>query len=111
LVSSADFLVGEFRVVSYNLGIPAKPDGRAMPEENVMSSVSLQEAQANLASLLHQLIPGEELVIMENNHPLARIVRTEKAQSGRKLGTLQGTVLYIAEDFDAPLDDFREYME
>ena len=26
-------------------------------------------------------------------------------------GTLKGTVLYIAPDFDAPLEDFKEYME
>jgi uncharacterized protein DUF2281 len=29
----------------------------------------------------------------------------------RKLGTLKGTVLYMAPDFDAPLEDFKEYME
>ena len=28
----------------------------------------------------------------------------------RQLGTLRGTVTYIAPDFDAPLDDFKEYM-
>ena len=25
-------------------------------------------------------------------------------------GTIKGTVLYMAPDFDAPLDDFKEYM-
>ena len=29
----------------------------------------------------------------------------------RQAGTLKGTVKYMAADFDAPLDDFREYME
>ena len=29
----------------------------------------------------------------------------------RQAGTLKGTVKYMAPDFDAPLDDFREYME
>jgi hypothetical protein len=29
----------------------------------------------------------------------------------RRAGTLEGTVKYMAPDFDAPLDDFREYME
>ena len=29
----------------------------------------------------------------------------------RRPGTLRGTVLYMAPDFDAPLDDFKEYME
>ena len=28
----------------------------------------------------------------------------------RRAGTLKGTVKYMAPDFDAPLDDFREYM-
>jgi hypothetical protein len=29
----------------------------------------------------------------------------------RQLGTLMGTVRFIASDFDAPLDDFEEHME
>ena len=29
----------------------------------------------------------------------------------RRAGTLKGTVKYMAPDFDAPLDEFREYME
>ena len=29
----------------------------------------------------------------------------------RRAGTLKGTVKYMAPDFDAPLDDFKEYME
>lgn len=29
----------------------------------------------------------------------------------RQAGTLKGTVKYMAPDFDAPLDDFKEYME
>ncbi len=29
----------------------------------------------------------------------------------RKLGTLKGTVLFMAADFDAPLEEFKEYME
>ncbi len=29
----------------------------------------------------------------------------------QRLGRLRGTVLYMAEDFNAPLEDFKEYME
>ena len=29
----------------------------------------------------------------------------------RRAGTHKGTVKYMAPDFDAPLDDFKEYME
>ena len=31
--------------------------------------------------------------------------------TARRAGTLKGTVKYMAPDFDAPLDDFKEYME
>ena len=29
----------------------------------------------------------------------------------RQAGSLKGTVKYMAPDFDAPLDEFKEYME
>jgi prevent-host-death family protein len=75
-----------------------------------MTSIPLQQAQANLVDLVHQLAPGDEVIITENNKPVARIVPPTSSQPARKLGTLQGTVLYIAPDFDDPLDDFKEYM-
>lgn len=78
-----------------------------------MASVTIQEAQANLADLIHRLLPGEEVVITENDQPVARLVgtTTAPAKKHRQLGTMKGTVLYMASDFDAPLEDFREYME
>jgi hypothetical protein len=29
----------------------------------------------------------------------------------RKVGTLKGFLVYMADDFNAPLDDFKEYMQ
>jgi antitoxin (DNA-binding transcriptional repressor) of toxin-antitoxin stability system len=77
-----------------------------------MAPVTLQEAQANLADLIHRLPPGEELVITENDRPVAKLVATptEEAKKPRRLGTLRGTVLSM-EHFDDPLEDFKEYME
>ena len=76
----------------------------------MMTTVSIQEAQAKL-ELIHQLMPGEEVVITENNQPVARLTAATLIRPVRKLGTLKGTVLYMAPDFDAPLEDFKEYME
>jgi antitoxin (DNA-binding transcriptional repressor) of toxin-antitoxin stability system len=50
-------------------------------------------------------------VITENDRPIARIVPPIAAQPTRKLGSLRGTVLYMAPDFDAPLGEFKEYSE
>ena len=76
-----------------------------------MSTVTIEEAQAKLSDLIHRLQPDEELVITENNQPVARLIATAPSRPKRKLGTLKGTVLYMAPDFDAPLEDFKEYME
>jgi prevent-host-death family protein len=77
-----------------------------------MSFVTIQEAKATLTELIHQLAPGDEVVITENNQPVARLVPSvEPNPMPRQLGTLRGTVLYIAADFDAPLEDLKEYME
>jgi antitoxin (DNA-binding transcriptional repressor) of toxin-antitoxin stability system len=74
------------------------------------ATVTLDEAQAKLRELIAQLSPGEERTITENQQPVAKLVATVKPGE-RPLGTLRGTVLYMAPDFDAPLDDFKEYME
>jgi prevent-host-death family protein len=76
-------------------------------------TVSIEQAQANLGELVRRLRPGEEVVITESERPVAKLSAVMPAQqrSPRQPGTLRGTVLYMAPDFDAPLDDFKEYME
>jgi prevent-host-death family protein len=76
-----------------------------------MSTVSVQEAQAKLSELIHKLKPGDELVITENNQPVARLLPAGASSAQRKFGSLQGTVKYMAPDFDAPLDEFKEYTD
>jgi antitoxin (DNA-binding transcriptional repressor) of toxin-antitoxin stability system len=77
-----------------------------------MSTITLEEAQARLPELIAGLHPGEELVITRNDQPVAKLTGQAQAQlAPRQLGTLKGTVLYMAPDFDAPLEDFKEYME
>ena len=74
-----------------------------------MTKVSVEQAQAKLHELIHSLPPGEEVVITEGGLVVARLT-SAIASASRKLGTLPGSVLYIAPDFDAPLDDFEGCM-
>jgi antitoxin (DNA-binding transcriptional repressor) of toxin-antitoxin stability system len=78
-----------------------------------MATITLQEAQATLSDLVHRLVPGEELLITENDQPIAKLIPTppEPPKKPRQLGTQRGSVLYMAPDFDAPLEDMKEYME
>jgi prevent-host-death family protein len=78
-----------------------------------MTMISIEEAQAKLPDLIRRLHPGDEVVITKNNQPVARLVSTasEPRQMPRQPGTLRGSVLYMAPDFDAPLEDLKDYME
>ena len=53
------------------------------------------------------------LSVEERRQLLERLEQEEQSppRASRRAGTLKGTVKYMAPDFDAPLDDFREYME
>lgn len=75
-----------------------------------MSTITIQEARANLDELIHRLAPGEEVVITENDQPVAKLVATPPPRKIPKLGTQRGSVLSM-EHFDDPLDDFKEYTE
>ena len=76
---------------------------------NMTATVTPEEAQSQLRELIEQLVPGEDLVIMENQRPVARLVAAAKPTQ-RRFGTMQGSVQYMAPDFDAPLEDFQDYI-
>lgn len=76
--------------------------------------ITLEEAQSKLKDLIHQLAPGDEVVITENQEPVAKLVSTPKKEAKPSRpgpGFLKGSIIYMAPDFDAPLDEMREYME
>ncbi len=76
-----------------------------------MATINLEEAQAHLEKLIDQLPAGEEIIIIRHGQPVAKLIKQEKPRRPlRQLGTLKGTVLYLAPDFDAPLENFNEYM-
>ncbi|MGH9827947.1 MAG: type II toxin-antitoxin system Phd/YefM family antitoxin [Blastocatellia bacterium] len=76
-----------------------------------MSTVTIEEAQARLLEIIHRMRPGEEVVIIEDDQPIARIVPAEPIakREPRQPGTLRDTVLFMAPDFDAPLEDLKDY--
>ena len=76
-----------------------------------MSPISLEEAHVHLPEWIDRLRPGEELVITRNEALIARLVAERPpAKEPRRAGTMKGTVLYMAPDFNAPLEEFAEYM-
>lgn len=77
-----------------------------------MNMVTIEEAQAKLSELIDKLTPGEEVVITRNEQPVARLVsEPRRVRKPRQPGSAKDKILYMADDFDAPLEDFKEYME
>ena len=77
-----------------------------------MNTVPLTEAQAKLPELIEKLVPGEELVITRDDHPVAKLIgQRRQTFKRRQPGAGKDKILFMADDFDAPLDDFKEYME
>jgi prevent-host-death family protein len=75
-----------------------------------MSTYNIADAKAKLSSLVNRALQGEEVIIARDNKPLLKLVPVEDTPKKREPGTGKGQILFIADDFDAPLDDFKEYM-
>jgi prevent-host-death family protein len=73
------------------------------------ASITIEEAQAKLKNLIDRLAPGEELIITENEQPVAKLVGQRAARAARPApGLGKGSILYMAPDFDEPIEEFRE---
>lgn len=73
-----------------------------------MSHYNIHEAKARLSALVQKAMLGEEVIIAKDNKPVARLVALQAPRKARKPGSAKGQV-WIAPDFNAPLDDFKDY--
>ena len=76
-----------------------------------MTPISIEEAMTRLDQLIDQLQPGEEILIMQHGRPLAQVKKAERTTWPCQAGSDRKADFWMAPDFDAPLDDFKEYME
>jgi antitoxin (DNA-binding transcriptional repressor) of toxin-antitoxin stability system len=77
-----------------------------------MTPLTIDEAQGRLREVLAGLQPGEEVALTDNGQPVAKLVREQPKPTLRPPpGLCKGMITYIAPDFDAPLEDMKEYME
>ncbi len=76
-----------------------------------MPTITMAEAQAKLPKLVHDLLHGEELIITENDQPIAKLTRNPRTSWPCQPGSAKDKQHWMAEDFDASLADFKEYMD
>ena len=73
------------------------------------SAVELAQAEVELAKLIEEVENGIEFVITREGHPVALLLPVSEAPADRVPGSAKG-LFTVPDDFDAPLEDFREHM-
>lgn len=73
----------------------------------MVRTVELDIAQATLSEIIAALGPGDEVLIVRNQQPVARIVPTTQAKP--QFGNCKGMLTIVEED-DEHLADFEDYM-
>jgi prevent-host-death family protein len=75
-----------------------------------MRQVNLAEAKSHLSALVQAAMTGTDVVIARDGKPMVRLVPVA-ANAERTLGLAGRKGFFMADDFDAPLDEFADYMK
>lgn len=75
----------------------------------MLETISLEEAQSSLPALIERLLPGAEIIITQNQRPVARLNTPASALPQPQFGSCRGALTIISED-DEHLRDFQEYL-
>ncbi|MBY0513661.1 MAG: hypothetical protein K2P78_07080 [Gemmataceae bacterium] len=75
-------------------------------------TMTIEDAQGRLAEVVAGLAPGDEVVLTRNDTPVATLLATprEANPEPRRFGTMKGSVLYMAPDFDDIPEGFEDYV-
>ena len=80
-----------------------------------MQHLTAEEAKNQLPDLIDAAANGDEVVI-HNNGSVVKLVPVpeeplEQPRKRRKAGSAKGIILYMAADFDAPMDENGYFMD
>jgi prevent-host-death family protein len=93
------------RIHRKNLDISTSPTSL-----NPMKTIEVGafEAKTHLSKLLDAVEKGDRVLITRHGKCVAELSPVKKSKRAR-FGCAKGPGFYMAPDFDAPLEDFREY--
>ncbi len=73
-----------------------------------MQNIDINQVKQQLPQILEQDIE-EAIIITKHGLPIAKIVGISKKKKQREFGSAKG-LIKMSDDFDAPLEDFKDYM-
>ncbi|MDD2662092.1 DUF2281 domain-containing protein [Methylobacter sp. Wu8] len=74
-----------------------------------MYSIALKEAKNQLEELTAKVVTGEEVIITDDKGATFQLIQINPKKPQPRFGSAKG-LISMAEDFDEPLDDFKDYM-
>jgi antitoxin (DNA-binding transcriptional repressor) of toxin-antitoxin stability system len=74
-----------------------------------MKQVNIHEAKTQLSKLIQLVLEGEEVIIARDGEPLVRLEVLRDIRHKRRIGGAKGLLIHMAEDFDDPIEDFKDY--
>ncbi len=74
-----------------------------------MQQVDWEKVPLELSRLLERALAGEEVVITRDDQPVLKLTRVSTAKPRRRPGSAKGLIV-MADDFDAPIEDFDPYL-
>jgi prevent-host-death family protein len=69
------------------------------------------EVKAHLSEILKEVEQGTTYLVTNRGREVAELRPCRDNRPHPKAGFAKGTVVRIADDFDEPLEDFRDYMK
>jgi antitoxin (DNA-binding transcriptional repressor) of toxin-antitoxin stability system len=73
-------------------------------------TITLNEAQAQLPSLIEHALQGEGVFIVAANNQRVQLTPVTEEVPSRKFGLFLGAVTFMADDFNETPEDFRDYI-
>ena len=71
--------------------------------------VNMHDAKSSLSRLVKRAAAGEEILIANHGKPVAMLTRIPAARKKIPWDVFKGKIR-MADDFDAPLKDFKDYV-
>ena len=79
-----------------------------------MTTIDTQHLSPYVADAIRKALAGEEIMLSEDGKPFAKITQVIKVEhepkKKRKIGIRPGSLKYMADDFDEPLEAFKDHM-
>jgi len=73
------------------------------------TAVNMHKAKSSLSQLVKRAESGEDVIIARNGKPVARLTRVKESAPKLPWGIFKGK-MWMADDFDAPLEEFKDYL-